>query len=368
MRLFAVGDISFGRDVQPVAHDSSADALFANVREFLRSADIVFGNLESPLSVRGTFVEREPRKLLDGSYNYTIPLRGPPQAAEALSRAGFGVVSIANNHTMDYGQDGLVDTITNLRRAGILAVGGGANIASAEKPVIIKVDGTNVAFLAFTVSGGEATRSRAGVAIARADKMAKAVSSIRRVADVVVLSVHWGADGACYPYPWQRTLARAAAEAGASVIIGHHPHVLQGQEFIEDCLVVYSLGNFVFDVVDGARGESAILDCTFTKRGVEYFEMVPVAIPSDFRPEFAEGELRERISNRISDISEPFLNPAHPVWQEIEQQERIANASNALQSIVYGWRSNLTRWHRMRPRHIWALWHAILLLLRHRQP
>ncbi|MDW7646076.1 MAG: CapA family protein [Desulfuromonadales bacterium] len=235
MKFAALGDIAF------CGHFSSnvEGKVFQDVSDFLCSADVVIGNLEGPLTVHEKGVPDKCR------------LSGYPGWAKALKHSGVGVVSLANNHTMDYGIPGLNQTLDALKEAGIVAVGAGHNIKDALAPAIIHINGFRVAILART-SVHVSSHSRAGkripgVAFFDQKETADSIKAAKGISDIVVLLMHWGLEEYQYPTPDQKRLAYSLISAGADVILGHHPHVVQGIEYIENKLVAYSLGNFLFD-------------------------------------------------------------------------------------------------------------------------
>jgi poly-gamma-glutamate synthesis protein (capsule biosynthesis protein) len=221
--LALTGDVMLGRGVAQ-ALDGNWEAAFAEVRPWLVDADLAFANLESPLTTilpplggdRGG----------EGGYD----LRAPPETVAALRIAGFDVVSLANNHALDADQAGLAQTMTTLETAGITGLTDYLQpYSSTHLP--------NYYVLAFDDSAAPLDVTAAADAVAAAAKQA----------GVVVVSIHWGGEYQAAPGPRQRAIASALAEAGADVIAGHGPHVLQPVEWVGGTLVAYSLGNFLFD-------------------------------------------------------------------------------------------------------------------------
>ena len=258
--LYAVGDIGPSRP--------DPDTLFDLARPTLTQADIAFMQLELPISARGT---RLPQ------VRHTD--RAPQGSADAFRRAGFTVVSFASNHCMDWGSDALFDTIDALRASGLAVVGVGANIAQAREPAIVSVKGQRVAFLAYSSIlplGFWAEENRAGCAPMRAwthyeqvehdqpgtpcrihtfanrDDLAALTADIRKVrdqVDFVAVSLHWGIHfipGVIADY--QREVGRAAIDAGADMILGHHAHILKGVDLYRGKPIFYSLCNFAMDL------------------------------------------------------------------------------------------------------------------------
>ena len=202
----------------------------------------------------------------------SFDLKAPPQAAQALALAGFDLVSQANNHAMDFGYAGLTDTQKYLGQYGIATVGAGANAAAAQTPVIITRNGLRMAFLAYVdvppeKSGFDphtwaATASSPGVAWADPEQIRADVQAARQKADVVIVLLHSGieiTDVINNISANQRLDAQTAIDAGAALVIGSHPHVLQQIEPYHGGLIAYSLGNFVFDQYRGIANASIIL-------------------------------------------------------------------------------------------------------------
>lgn len=289
----AVGDVLFQ------GHEPEA---LAGVADALAEADVVFANLEGPLSLRG-----EPTRCktsADLAAGREFLFRGPPQCARVLAQAGVSVVSLANNHSLDYGPVALQDTIDSLSGVGIAVCGAGRDEREAHRPAVVSARGMTVAFLAYLLSsalppghGWEATSSKPGVAVLRDTASGLAVVSRRAlatdivraaaVADLVVVSVHGGTEGSGTPTRAQRAAAREAEAAGAVLLVGHHPHVLQPVERVGDLVAMYSLGNFVFPV-PGGRDDQIRSAIAFIELGpiAHTVELLPVAL-QEGRPHVA---------------------------------------------------------------------------------
>ena len=233
--IAAAGDISFAG---PNAEAPSM-SMFSQIIAALKGFNLVIGNLESPLVTNG-----DPR-----SGKCTI--HGNPGWAELMKEAGIHLVSLANNHMMDYGQAGLFSTTQTLDSVGIRYVGAGRDIEEACAPLFLNVDGRRIAVLARTSvivnSPSYAERDQPGVAYLDIEETKRSIAVSNRNADIVILLMHWGLENYSYPSPDQRQMAKELIGAGADIILGHHPHVLQGVEFIKNGIVAYSLGNFLFD-------------------------------------------------------------------------------------------------------------------------
>jgi len=274
--LAAVGDVMLARTVGERILSDGPGAPFAGVADELSGADVTAANLECTLSDRG-----EP-----AAKGFTF--RAPPAAADALVAAGVDVVSQANNHSLDFGPDALADTEDLLAARGIAWAGAGATDAAAHRPAVLKRGGLRIAFLAYVEVpveyGGfdtrtwEATPTTAGVAWLDVDRMRADVAAARAENDLVVVMLHFGFEGSPTPSDSQRAAAHAAIDAGAAIVIGAHPHVLQPVEEYGRGVIVYSLGNFVFDGYDNPSQESAIFEAVLDDGGVVAWRLVPVTI------------------------------------------------------------------------------------------
>ena len=207
-------------------------------------------NLETAVTTRGT---AEPKLYL---------FRAPPTAFDAVKAAGLDLVSLGNNHTLDYGRVGLADTLAAADAAGVPTIGAGPNEAAAYMPWVTTVKGIRVAFLAFSqvnelASTWVATDTRPGVAMAisqqQIDRASASVRMAKAIADVVVVFMHWGQERNTCPIALQRTAARAFADAGATMIIGTHAHVLQGDGWLGQTYVAYGLSNFIWYINSANR-------------------------------------------------------------------------------------------------------------------
>jgi poly-gamma-glutamate capsule biosynthesis protein CapA/YwtB (metallophosphatase superfamily) len=267
VRLAAVGDVTFGGRVADAIAARGAAHPWQATGRVLRGADVATANLEGVVSTRG-----EP--VPDKEFHF----RGPPSALTAARRAaGLDVMSVANNHTLDFGQVAFLDTLRFARRNGISTIGGGGNLAAARRPVILRRGGMRIAFLAYSdirPDGFTAAVAQAGTAPAVAAAIRTDVVSARRRADLVVVWVHWGEELARRADSRQRLFASAALNAGAHVVLGSHPHVLQDVvRPTRRVLVAWSLGNFVFPPNSPGTDRTAILHVDLALDGVRAYRL-----------------------------------------------------------------------------------------------
>lgn len=239
--LIFVGDIMLDRGVEYMVEkygEGDYQFPFLKIAKDLKRADILFGNLEGPISDKGIKV---------GSiYSF----RSDPKAIEGLTFAGFDFLSVANNHMFDYGRKALEDTFLRLKADGINYVGAGFNEKEAYLPVIKEVKGTKMAFLAYTNLGSpfwEAKGNNSGISWLEKERLEKDVKEAKKQAEIVIVSFHYGEEYFSEPTDFQVYISKAAIDAGADLVIGHHPHVVQKIEKYKEGWIAYSLGNFVFD-------------------------------------------------------------------------------------------------------------------------
>ena len=260
--LAAFGDANFGDGVAAVMDARGALWPWQGVAPTLRKADIAFGNLECAISSRGFAVPKQ--------FNF----RGRPDRLRQVVRfAGLDVLNLANNHAGDFGADALLDTVRAVRRSGALPVGAGATLRAARRPQVVSRLGLRVGFVGFSDIGPTSFAAgprRPGTSFASAQAIAAGVRAAARRSDVVIATFHWGVERSTSENARQRSFARVALAAGATAVIGAHPHVLQPvRRPDERTLVAYSLGNFVWAAGSGLTSATGILRVRLSGRGVE---------------------------------------------------------------------------------------------------
>ncbi len=274
--LAFVGDIMLGRSLAERIVRGDGGTIFASVESILQSADLAIGNLECALGEGGT---KAPK---------AYAFRAPPQAAVVLKEAGFDILSLANNHILDYGAGVLEQTTKAFDEAGIRTVGAGSNEGQAHAPVFIDISGFRLAFLAYVDVPVEyngfdpkiwtAGHATPGVSWADDEKMAQDLRVLDPQADFVIVLFHFGDEGVDIPSKRQIQLSRLAIDNGADLIVGSHPHVLQPAEEYNSHWIFYSMGNFVFDEFSGKPNRTAILWITLSSDDPLHYELMPMDI------------------------------------------------------------------------------------------
>jgi poly-gamma-glutamate capsule biosynthesis protein CapA/YwtB (metallophosphatase superfamily) len=259
----------------------------------LKSADLTMVNLETAITTRGT---KEPKE-----FNF----RAPASAFSALKAAGIDVVSMANNHGVDYGQVGLADSLAAIKRSKYPVVGIGKNAAEAYRPYYTTVKDTRLAIIGATqvlddnlIAGWTATDGHAGLASAKnAPRLIQEVRKARKNADAVIVYLHWGQEMRPCPLPRQKHLANQLVQAGADVIVGGHAHVPLGGGFFHGRYIDYGMGNFFFYAASGKTAESGILQLTLRGRQVTKAEWKPASISGGV-PRLLTGAARQQALTR----------------------------------------------------------------------
>jgi poly-gamma-glutamate synthesis protein (capsule biosynthesis protein) len=297
-RILFTGDINLGRCIaertlRSHTYSGNYNYPFEYVAEKLRGADITVGSLDGSLS------DESAPMPCPASMN----LIGPTHMAEGLQFAGFDVITVATNHIKDCGEKGfecdnkaLLDTINTLQAAEIQPVGAGKSLSESRLPVVVERGGIRFAFLgvdqieervwAAENTPGAAPLSQTNIVQIKAD-----IISAKQIADVVIVLPQWGVEYAAAPEEIQRDWAKEFINAGASLVIGNHPHITQPMEIFSDKLIFYALGNFVFDQEQSFRRESIVVEVNFIGAEIESWQLHPVSINYyTFQSHWAEDE------------------------------------------------------------------------------
>ncbi|MGN6678149.1 MAG: CapA family protein [Streptosporangiaceae bacterium] len=273
--LAFAGDVHFtGRTAKLLRRPATA---FGPIAPLLRSADLTVVNLETAVTSGGT---PQPKY-----YHF----RTRPAAFAALRDAGVDIANMANNHVLDYGRTGLADTLAAARAAHFPVRGSGANAAAAWSPYIVTVKGVKIAFLGVSqvaelASSWVATKTRSGEAHAiNLRRTLAAVRAARKVADVVIVIMHWGTEGQACPDANQLALAPKLARAGANIIVGSHAHVLQGSGWLGRTFVAYGMANFLWWEASYSTNTGVLL-LTLHRHGPLSARFVPATVSATGQP------------------------------------------------------------------------------------
>lgn len=266
IRVVLGGDVMLSRHVGRLARQKGDPAFpFRALAPYLKAADLAFVNLESPFSDRGQPVLRG------------MIFKAEPEMVEGLVLAGIDIVSTANNHARDQGSYGLEYTVRWLNRHDIRVVG----TTAPDEGVVVERGGVRFGFLAYTYDQSNGNHPLPDERVAPLDipRMGAAVARLRGSADVVIVSMHAGNEYQPRPTREQTDFARAAIDSGATVVAGHHPHVVQAVERYGPGVIFYSLGNLVFDQFHRKDTQQGLLgEVTFRGARLESFQAVPVRL------------------------------------------------------------------------------------------
>lgn len=305
LSIVAVGDlmfgdhpVRFGNGVRSQTEKLGPDYLFSKVKSVWSDADIVFGNLEAVLSDIGLVSQKVE----------SAEFRGAPSTVPALQRAGFNLLNFANNHCMEYGLEAFLETVDLVRKQGIFVTGLRSE-AGGCIPYEIEKNGMKATLLSYSLCCENYYKGKeVPYAFSTEAQVLQEVATYRGRSDVLIVSLHWGEEYMTYPSPQQVVFARRLIDQGVHLILGHHPHVLQGVEKYKQGVIVYSLGNFVFDMWQKPTRQSMMLKARVSKEGTIEVEMIPLYINDLFQPEIPDKrfhpaflQLMDRLGSMISE-------------------------------------------------------------------
>jgi poly-gamma-glutamate capsule biosynthesis protein CapA/YwtB (metallophosphatase superfamily) len=304
--LCFTGDNLLGARMPRLIEQHGADWPYSAVSEALNAADLTFGNLECPITDYAVRTPGKSWESIQAGHNFIF--KAPPETSSSILRkAGYDVLSLANNHIMDYCAAGLLDTLSELEQAEIVAVGAGVDREHAFSARILRCNGLRIGFIARSVivpAASKAGDAAAGLAwqAGKYDlELAAAIRELSAVTDAVVVSFHWGIEGQRRHSAYQQQIARNCIDDGALLVIGHHPHCLQGIELYNGGVIAYSLGNFLF-TGKSALIESGILRITLGRGAVREVEFMPCWVRGG-RPEPAPDDAR--LKQLLAEIFKP---------------------------------------------------------------
>jgi len=289
--IFA-GDLNFADNFEYAAQHRHIN-VFSRWKR-IGSYDLMMVNLENAVTQSADSIEKE------------FVFKMKPEYLSQLCDAGISIVNCANNHTADFGIEGILETIQQLDSAGIQHTGIGRNLSEARKPVILNVNGIRIGFLGY---GGEAfiaSSTQPGTTSRSRWLILEDIKRLRPRVDFIVINIHWGEELETVPDSNQIILAHRMIDGGADLIVGHHPHVLQGIERYHRKIIAYSLGNFVFGGNSrSANSETAVLKVRFAKDTMEVYA-VPVSV-RNWQPAPAESSVAYRVLQSLLERSQVFL-------------------------------------------------------------
>lgn len=299
IRITAVGDIMLGGTSEPVFQEFGYDYPFEKVKHLFERSNIVIGNLEGPLT-------NSDEPYADKKYLFKTP---PELVAPALKKAGFTMMNLANNHIMDYGVTGLTDTIQALETNKLGHVGAGMNITEARTAKISHINQKRIGFLSYSLTFPKnfwASDNQAGAAFGHEHQIRDDIKQLKKSADIVIVSFHWGREKTTELREYQPLLARAAIDEGANMVIGHHPHVLQAVEKYKQGIILYSLGNFTFGSYSKTADFSMVATAAFKDQQLVSLNLTPIKVLNidvNFQPQIANLDDANQVIEQLSRLS-----------------------------------------------------------------
>ncbi len=295
VKINMVGDIMLGDSAHMLSigvgnaiFQNEVPHIFSKVASFFKKADVNIGNLECTFPINKSCLGSDIKPYQTYS----------PEHAKCLNVAGFHIVNMANNHTMQYGTDVFNYTEENLMGNNIQTIG------TVKNPYhILEIKNVKFAFLGYSLRPNQFKHKNIQYINGNRRKIFDDVQFLKEENNHVVVSFHWGDEFVDYPSQEQIILSHEIIDAGASLIIGHHPHILQGMEYYKNGLIAYSLGNFVFDKPQKLQRKSAILQCVFSKDRLEGSCLVPIYINNNFQPEIASERKKRNIESLINKLN-----------------------------------------------------------------
>lgn len=289
-----MGDILLDSHVRTLIDQMGTRHILSDVKQVLSSSDVSMANFESPISERGI---KENDKL------YTFRVK--PQNLKVLTEGGINLVALSNNHILDFGAEALLDTFSNLKDNNIRYAGAGENIYAAYAPVYFEIKGVRSAFLSSShvipFVAWHAGPNKPGVSSTYdPSRILSEIVKAKSKADIVVVYLHWGEEKSPMPVSYQKNLARMYIDKGADIVIGSHPHVLQGLEFYKGKIIAYSLGNFIFT---NQNMETMILNVEIKEKEISKVQIIPCKI-DNFRPVLIRDKSQTiQFFNKLKNIS-----------------------------------------------------------------
>jgi poly-gamma-glutamate synthesis protein (capsule biosynthesis protein) len=332
LRLAAMGDIMLARDVGRHYAASPSDFTMPEIRALLGRHDIALANLENPVSRNG---KPHPKQKPNVTFCAT------PETLNILEGLSIDAVSLGNNHLLDYGPEALLETVFHLDKAGIRHAGAGRDYGEANQPVFIEKGGFRLAILShvfiYSASTEMARQDRPGVSDHRLRKILSKVRNLRKAGNIVIVTIHWGLEYAFYPIPYQMRQARRMIDCGASLVIGHGPHYAQGTERYRDGMIVYSLGNFIFDEPYRFSNRGYIFSATLSLDGrLTDSRIYPIRLVQHV-PQLTTGSEQTQAVRRVEALSRAYTRRNRSYWRDISSRyfSDIVNRVLTMRSIKF---------------------------------
>jgi poly-gamma-glutamate capsule biosynthesis protein CapA/YwtB (metallophosphatase superfamily) len=313
VRFIATGDLNLAHWLTPIIDKKGYAYPFKYLKEQLTSADLVFTNLEAPICEDGKPYPKE------------FVFKIPEKHVQVLKSGNINLISLANNHILDYGLPCLKSTVQLLRSENMFYAGAGLDFKSAHKPAVFEINNIKIAFFAFSMTLPEyffATDSTGGTAYPHRQILKDSIAYYNDKVDHIIVSFHWGEELNAFPVEYQKNYAHLAIDNGADIILGHHPHILQGIEVYKNKIIIYSLGNFIFASYSNKAADSILLNLLFSKSGITDVKVDPINVNNyevQFIPQLLDGNKKTKVIDYLNQIS-----------NELNKNKKVINSEGYL--------------------------------------
>lgn len=300
--ILFLGDILCVNEIEKFSKRFGSDYPFKKITPELLKYDFVIGNLEAPIT----------NTMIPSSVNKAYILKYQPTLAQCLRFLRIDGVFLANNHLCDYELEGVQDTLSYLRQWNIQSTGGGLNLTSARKPIVIKYHNTEVVVFSYNDRPPDsfyATADRWGTVPLQYTILKEDIDTYKTTHNIVLISIHWGIEQTSYPQPEQIKWAHDIIDCGADGIIGHHPHWPQGIEIYKNKPIFYSLGNFVNGYYNKIEKDNIMASFHYEGHGLKKLCIIPITGKNkeiQFQPSVMTGKSAQAMITEMRNLSKRF--------------------------------------------------------------
>lgn len=313
VQIIAAGDVMLDSWIEELVRTQGWHYPFVHLDSILSDSDLVFANLEAPFGKQ------------DSAYPKTYTFQVSPDLVQVLQAGKINMVSLANNHILDFGTEALKETMQLLDQHQIKYSGAGMNLSEARQPAVFETKGNNIAVACYSLTFPEefwATDSSGGTCFPSHTFLYEDIRRFKEQNDLLIISFHWGGELLTAPKEYQLDLAHKVIDAGADVILGHHPHVIQGLEIYKGKLIAYSLGNYVFSSYSDKATQSMLLKFSYNGDAIEKFTIYPINVHNryvEFQPRLLAHSDKIKFFNELIELS-----------QELNSQPLVINSAGEI--------------------------------------
>lgn len=334
--IYAVGDImlgehpfTFNMGIRSKIASKGTAYPFIKIKHIFEDGDVVFGNLEAPISMCTN------KKNINRDF-----FRSDPDAINCLIDANFNMLSVSNNHIMEHGRIAFNSTIKLLKNNNILPAGVSRELS------VLNIKGYKLGIVSYSFIEDFSLEPPYNKTTS-GDDVLEDLRSLRDSVDIIILSLHWGNEFIERPSPFQILFAHEAIDSGANIILGHHPHVLQGIEHYHDGLIAYSLGNFIFDMQQNRTRMSIILRISISEEGIDDLQIIPTYLNDNYQPETLSHSKAIKFLSYLNDISSKIKisDKSYFISEAIRYNEDLAlRRRECRMELIYPFLTNIYKY------------------------